>query len=150
MTSPSTNASPDTSPEMSPEMSPVPVVGLHHAKLPVSDLRRARAWFEPLLGLEPQIEFSDDAGAVVGVAYLPIGGFQLALREDPARAAALAGWDPLALAVATRTDLDTVAAGLEERNIDHGPVIRATLGWLLSAEGPDGLQVRFYTEERHD
>lgn len=78
------------------------------------------------------------------------GGFRLALREDPKRASALEGWDPLALAVATRNDLEAVAAALDERGVRHGRVIRATLGWLLSAEAPDGLQVRFYTEERHE
>jgi hypothetical protein len=72
------------------------------------------------------------------------------LREDPARADALAGWDPLALAVRTRDDLDGIAAELDARGIAHGPVIQATLGWLLSAEAPGGLQVRFYTEQRHD
>lgn len=132
-------------------MAPVlPITGLHHAKIPVSELAPSRAWFESLLGLEVEIEFRDEAGTVRGVAYRPVGGFQLALREDPERAAALAGWDPLALAVATRRDLDTIAGELDSRGIPHGPVIEATLGWLLSAEAPGGMQLRFYTQERHD
>jgi catechol 2,3-dioxygenase-like lactoylglutathione lyase family enzyme len=132
-------------------MTPVlPVVGLHHAKIPVSDLPRSRDWFESLLGLQTEIEFRDDDGTIRGVAYLPLGGFRLALREDPTRATALTGWDPLALAVPSRGDLDTIAAELDARRIEHGPVIRATLGWLLSAEAPDGLQLRFYTDERHE
>lgn len=128
----------------------LPVAGLHHAKIPVADLARSREWFESLLGLRAEIEFRDDDGTVRGVAYLPLGGLRIALREDPPRAAALAGWDPLALAVKTRADLDTVVACLDEHGIEHGPIIRATLGWLLSADAPDGLQVRFYTEEQHD
>jgi catechol 2,3-dioxygenase-like lactoylglutathione lyase family enzyme len=128
----------------------LPVIGLHHAKIPVSDLARSREWFESLLGLQTDIEFRDDDGTVRGVAYLPVGGFRIALREDPARAVALAGWDPLALAVPTRSDLDTIVAELDARGIEHSPVIQATLGWLLSAEAPGGLQVRFYTERRHD
>jgi catechol 2,3-dioxygenase-like lactoylglutathione lyase family enzyme len=128
----------------------LPVIGLHHAKIPVSDLARSREWFETLLGLQTEIEFRDDDGTVRGVAYLPVGGFRMALREDPARADALVGWDPLALAVATRSDLDTIVAALDARGIEHGSIIRATLGWLLSAEAPGGLQVRFYTEQRHD
>jgi catechol 2,3-dioxygenase-like lactoylglutathione lyase family enzyme len=127
----------------------LPVIGLHHAKIPVTDLARSREWFESLLGLQAEIEFRDDDGTVRGVAYLPIGGLRIALREDRARATALAGWDPLALAVATRGDLDTIAAELDARGIAHGSPIRATLGWLLSVEAPDGLQLRFYTEERH-
>jgi catechol 2,3-dioxygenase-like lactoylglutathione lyase family enzyme len=128
----------------------LPIIGLHHAKIPVSDLARSREWFESLLGLETELEFHDDDGTVRGVAYSPVGGFRIALREDPARADALAGWDPLALAVRTRDDLDGIAAELDARGIAHGPVIQATLGWLLSAEAPGGLQVRFYTEQRHD
>jgi catechol 2,3-dioxygenase-like lactoylglutathione lyase family enzyme len=127
----------------------LPVIGLHHAKIPVSDLARSRGWFESLLGLQIEIEFRDDDGTIRGVAYRPVSGFRIALREDPARATALAGWDPLALAVPTRRDLDTIAAELDARGIHHGPVIQATLGWLLTVEGPDGVQLRFYTEEQH-
>jgi catechol 2,3-dioxygenase-like lactoylglutathione lyase family enzyme len=128
----------------------VVVTGLHHAKLPVIDLARSREWFEALIGLEVELEFRDDDGTVRGVAYRPVGGFRLALREDPVRASALAGWDPIALAVPSRDDLAGIAAELDARGIAHGPVIQATLGWLLSAEAPGGLQVRFYTEQRHD
>lgn len=128
----------------------LPVIGLHHAKLPVGDLRRSREWFESLLGLQTELEFRDDDGTVRGVAYMPIAGLRLALREDPERAAALAGWDPLALAVATRDDLDIITAELDRRGIDHSEVIRASLGWLLSVDGPDQIQLRFYTEQRHE
>jgi catechol 2,3-dioxygenase-like lactoylglutathione lyase family enzyme len=127
----------------------VAVSGLHHAKIPVSDLATSREWYEGLLGLRTELEFPDDAGVVRGVAYHPVGGLRLALREDPERAAAMRGWDPLALAVPTRADLDPVAAQLDERGIERGPVITATLGWLLSATTPDGMQLRFYTEEHH-
>ncbi len=34
-----------------------------------------------------------------GVAYRPLGGVSYALRQDPGRAAALAGYDPVAFAV---------------------------------------------------
>ena len=126
------------------------MTGLHHVKIPVADLVSTRDWYESLLGLQVEIEFKDDDGTVRGVAYQPLGDLRMAFREDPERAAALNGWDPLALAVATRADLDTVAAELDARGIEHGPVITATLGWLLSATGPGGLQLRFYTDERHD
>jgi catechol 2,3-dioxygenase-like lactoylglutathione lyase family enzyme len=127
----------------------LPVVGLHHVKIPVTELALTREWYESLLGLQVEIEFPDDEGIVRGVAYRPIGGLRIALREDSQRAAALDGWDPLALAVATRADLDTIAADLDARGIEHSPVITATLGWLLSTTAPGGLQLRFYTEERH-
>ena len=128
---------------------PLPVVGLHHVKLPVADLAAARAFLEPLLGLSVELTFPDNAGGVAGVVYEPIGGLCLALRQEPVRARALAGWNVVALAVATRADLDSVAAGLDSRGVDHGPVVGASLGWILTATGPDGLELRFYTHERH-
>jgi catechol 2,3-dioxygenase-like lactoylglutathione lyase family enzyme len=127
----------------------LPVSGLHHLKIPVHDLARSREWYEQLLGLNVQLEFRDDDGTVRGVAYEPVGGVRLALREDPDRAAALKGFDPVALAVETRADLDDVVAELDRRGVEHGPVVQATLGWLLAVTSPDELQLRFYTEERH-
>ena len=68
---------------------------------------------------------------------------------DPDRASALAGWNVLALAVEARSDLDSAAAALDERGIDHGPILEASLGWILVVTGPDGLELRLYTRERH-
>jgi catechol 2,3-dioxygenase-like lactoylglutathione lyase family enzyme len=51
------------------------ILGLHHVKVPVSDLPRSRDWHERLLGVRLAVEFRDDDGAVRGVAYEPIGAF---------------------------------------------------------------------------
>jgi len=126
---------------------PLPVSGLHHLKLPVLDLARSRAWYERVLGLTAKLEFADADGTVRGVSFAPLAGLRLALREDPERARALAGFDPLALAVRTRADLDTAVAGLDERGVPHGPVIAASKGWLVGVDDPDGRQLRFYTDE---
>ena len=125
------------------------VQGVHHVKAPVSDLIRSRGWYESVLGVTPWLEFPDGNGVIRGVAYHPLGTLTLCLREDPARAVALAGFDPLAVLVATRADLDKVTAHLDLLGVAHGPVITATLGWLLSAPDPDGIDVRFYTAEHH-
>ena len=127
----------------------LPVSGIHHVKIPVANLLRSREWYEPLLGLTAELEFRDADGTVRGVAYEPLGGVALALREDPDRAAALRGWDPVAFAVPTRADLDEVVRELDRRGVPHADVIRASLGWMLAATGPDDQQVRFYTVERH-
>ena len=128
---------------------PLPVSGVHHVKIPVANLGRSREWYERLLGLTAELEFRDDDGTVRGVAFHPIGGVGLALREDPDRAAALQGWDPIAFAVHTRAELDDVVAALDRAGVPHSDVIRASLGWMLAATGPDDQQVRFYTLERH-
>ena len=107
----------------------ITVRGVHHVKLPVSDLTRSRGWYESVLGVRPWLEFPDGNGVIRGVAYHPLGTLTLCLREDPPRASAFAGFDPL--------------------GIPHGPVTTATLGWLLSTTDPDGVDLRFYTAEHH-
>jgi catechol 2,3-dioxygenase-like lactoylglutathione lyase family enzyme len=127
----------------------ITVQGVHHVKLPVSDLTRSRGWYESVLGVRPWLEFADGSGVIRGVAYHPLGTLTLCLREDPPRASAFAGFDPLAILVATRADLDEVTAHLDHLGIPHGPVTTATLGWLLSTTDPDGVDLRFYTAEHH-
>jgi catechol 2,3-dioxygenase-like lactoylglutathione lyase family enzyme len=80
--------------------------GFHHVKLPVADVGRSREWYERVLGLELSREFVED-GVLMGVALRsPDGSVQIAARHDPARAAALAGFDPIALGVPTPADLE--------------------------------------------
>ena len=71
--------------------------GVHHVKLPVSDVGRSRAWYERVLGFELVMEFLED-GEVRWVALQWDGcPPHLALRHDPDRAKASAGFDALAL-----------------------------------------------------
>ena len=63
-----------------------------------------------------------------------------ACAKTQPRAQALAGFDPLAVLVATRADLDDIAAHLDHLGIPHGPVTTATLGWLLSTTNPNGVR----------
>ena len=35
------------------------ILGLHHVKIPVTDLVRSREWYERVLDLEPLTEFRD-------------------------------------------------------------------------------------------
>lgn len=63
--------------------------GIHHLKLPVSDLQRSQEWYKSRLGYELEMEFVEQ-GKLMGVALShPRGGPPLALRLDPERAAAL-------------------------------------------------------------
>ena len=47
-------------------MTAPPITGVHHLKLPVSDLPRSRRWYESVLGLRVQREFHDDDGSLGG------------------------------------------------------------------------------------
>jgi catechol 2,3-dioxygenase-like lactoylglutathione lyase family enzyme len=126
------------------------LAGIHHLKLPVRDLDRSLAWYESRLGYVKQIEFVEQ-GTLMGVAMRhPDGGPALALRTDPARAAAAAGFDYFAIGVPDREQIERLAAHLSALGEPHAGVHRATTGWILpELHDPDGHEVRFYTIEDH-
>lgn len=125
--------------------------GVHHIKLPVAQVARSRDWYERVLGMQVEIEFVED-GALMGVALRDTSGsVRLALRLDPDRAAALRGFDPVALAVGTRADLEAWAAHLYREGQTHTGVVTGHQGWALTGlHDPDGVEIRLYTVERHD
>jgi len=129
---------------------PPRLAGIHHLKLPVSDLERSRAWYESRLGYELQLEFVEH-GTLMGVGlHHPGGGPGLALRLDPERAAAAAGFDYFAIGVPNRTAIEALAARLTALGEKHAGVHQASAGWILPlVRDPDGHEVRFYTHEHH-
>jgi catechol 2,3-dioxygenase-like lactoylglutathione lyase family enzyme len=124
--------------------------GVHHLKLPVSDLARARAWYESRLGYRVTTEFTEH-GTVLGLAMThPNGGPMLALRLDPERAEAAAGFDYFSIGVPTKEALDALAERLTGLGETHAGVHFATIGWILpDTHDPDGHEVRFYTSQHH-
>ncbi len=124
------------------------ILGLHHVKIPVTDLSRSRAWYERVFDLQPVMEFPDK-DVVRGVVYQPKNAFTLAQRENPAAARGIAGFDPFAILLQGEPDVRAWADRLDALDIAHSAVIEATIGWLLSFHDPDGLELRFYTAARH-
>lgn len=120
--------------------------GIHHLKLPVSDLARSLAWYQDRLGYEVLHEFVED-GTRLGVAMThPNGGPDFAIRLDPERAQASAGFDYFAIGVPGHEAIESLAAAFTERGDHHDGVVRTPVGWvLLGVEDPDGHAVRFYT-----
>lgn len=125
--------------------------GIHHVKLPVTDVGRSRRWYEEVLGLEVEIEFVED-GELRGVALRqPDGSLRLALRREPERARALAGFDPVSLLVDTHDDLKEWVTHLDDLDQPHDGVVQGHQGWaLVGLHDPDGAELRLYTRERHD
>jgi catechol 2,3-dioxygenase-like lactoylglutathione lyase family enzyme len=122
--------------------------GIHHVKLPVADLARSRSWYESVLGLHVEIEFAED-GVVEGLAMAdPAGSISLALRHDPVRAAALSGFDPIALAVPTRDAVQQWRRRLDELGQPHGGVVTGHKGGsvLIGLHDPDGIEIRLYAD----
>ena len=128
-------------------MSDVPLLdGIHHLKLPVTDLDRSLAWYEDRLGYVVMKEFVEQ-DVRMGVAMThPNGGPDLALRVDPARAVAAAGFDYFAIGVPGRDAIEALAARFTTSGDAHAGVMRTPVGWVLpGVHDPDGHEVRFYT-----
>jgi catechol 2,3-dioxygenase-like lactoylglutathione lyase family enzyme len=122
------------------------ILGLHHIKIPVSDLPRSRAWYERVFDLDPLTEFrDDDDGVVRGVLYRSQGDLMLSLREHPLAAQGFAGFDPFAILLRGRSDIDHWVARLDDLGVAHSAVVEASIGYILMFDDPDGLQLRFYT-----
>jgi catechol 2,3-dioxygenase-like lactoylglutathione lyase family enzyme len=122
------------------------ILGLHHIKIPVSDLVRSRAWYERVFDLAPIMEFRDDEDGVVrGVVYRAKGGLALSLRENRPAALGIAGFDPFAIMLRGRADIEHWVARLDDLGVSHSEIIEATIGHILTFNDPDGLQLRFYT-----
>ena len=128
-------------------MSDAPLLdGIHHLKLPVTDLARSLAWYQDRLGYLVMHEFVED-GVRMGVAMThPNGGPDLALRLAPERARAAAGFDYFAIGVPGHDAIDALAGRFTALGDDHLGVMRTPVGWvLLGVHDPDGHEVRFYT-----
>ena len=124
------------------------ISGIHHVKLPVSDLARSRSWYEKVLGFEVTTEFSE-GGQVFGVALRRDGCQpQIALRQDPERARALSGFDAVALLVPTREEVHAWKAALDEAGEPHRGLVTGHRGGtvLVGLRDPDGIEVRLYAD----
>lgn len=119
--------------------------GFHHVKLPVSDIQRSLDWYQRVLGLEVTIEFVEDE-VLMGVALSDPGQtVGLALRRDPERAAAIAGFDPVALCVPTEDALRAWQQRLDGLGEPHGAIVEGHAGSVLTGlHDPDGIEIRLY------
>ncbi len=134
-------------------MATVTFTGIHHLKLPVSDLARSREWYERVLGYTVKLEFPDEDGVVRGVAgRLPGVGVGVALRQNGQAAAGTAGFDPVSFAIADRTAAEAWVAHFDALGVRHSGIRGATRGWVVDVYDPDGLAIRLYStgDDRED
>jgi catechol 2,3-dioxygenase-like lactoylglutathione lyase family enzyme len=127
-------------------MADVKFTGIHHVKLPVSDLARSREWYERVLAFTVEREFPDDDGVVRGVGgRLPGAGVPVALRQNAQAAAGNAGFDPVSFAIADRAAAEAWVAHFDALGVEHSGIRTATRGWVVDVYDPDGLTVRLYS-----
>jgi catechol 2,3-dioxygenase-like lactoylglutathione lyase family enzyme len=122
------------------------ILGVHHIKIPVTDLARSREWYERVFDLEPLMEFRDEADGIVrGVSYRSKGDLALSLRENARAAVGISGFDPFAIMLRGRADIEHWAQRLDDMAVAHSTIIEAAIGCIMMFHDPDGLELRFYT-----
>ncbi len=129
------------------------IEGIHHIKLPVTDLARSLDFYEQLLGAEriPAFDHKDpDTGDVYAfICDVPGLGTKLELRLNPEHAERQRKFDPVTIAVADRAMLRRWTERLDELGIEHSDEIAAIQAWLVTFDDPDQHRLRFYTLETH-
>jgi len=127
------------------------LAGIHHVKIPVTELTRSIQWYESVFDLRVVMQFPDATGELRGVVgeIDGLGPAVLALRLNPAASAGIRGFDPIAFAVDGRDDILAWAAHLDALQIEHSPVFEASEGWMLVFADPDGLELHLYSWARH-
>lgn len=124
------------------------ICGIHHVKFPVANVAASRDWYCRVLGFRKEFEWVED-GRLMGVALVqPASTVRLGLRQAPERVRSLSDFDPVAWAVDTKQELESWAVHLDHQGVEHGPMVSATIGWMIAFRDPDGLEVKLYTLER--
>jgi catechol 2,3-dioxygenase-like lactoylglutathione lyase family enzyme len=132
-------------------MSATQLAGIHHVKIPVTDLQRSLDWYRRVFGFETTMEFPEADGVVRGVAgTMPgVGDTMVAFRVNPEAAQGCRGFDPVSFAVDDREALERWVAHLDDLGVQHSRMIEASIGWLLVFDDPDGLTLHLYTWAGH-
>lgn len=134
-------------------MSTPSLSGIHHIKIPVSDLAASLAWYEQVLGARQRPEFehhSRTGAAYAHIIEIPGLPSLVELRTAPRTAAAISGFDPVTYLVATRAELQAWSAHLDDLGVEHSPELRGIIGWVLIVRDPDGMAIRLHTDEHHE
>ncbi len=123
---------------------PVTINGVHHVRLPVSDIIRSRDWYTSALGFETRLTVEEE-DRVVGVVVVHPSGVTLGLHEAPALARALRGFCAVALSVGNRSDLTRWCQYLDSLGVSHSLPTEGHIGWCVEVPDPDGIIIELHT-----
>jgi glyoxylase I family protein len=118
-----------------------------HVRLTVTDIGRSREFYESVFGWSVALEVPDDADDATreqlsflfgGVIY-DIGDALIGLRPvaDDSFDEDRVGLDHLCLRVASKSELDSAAAHLDDLGVEHEPVKDIGHGYILEFRDPD-------------
>jgi catechol 2,3-dioxygenase-like lactoylglutathione lyase family enzyme len=120
------------------------IVGLHHARIPVTDVLRSHDWYVNVFGFEPCLMLEEE-DVVTGVVLQHDTGLTVVLVEAPAQAAALRGFCAVAFCVGERGDLTRWCARLDEMGIAHSDERDGHFGWFVQVPDVDGIVLELHT-----
>ncbi len=124
-----------------------PLQGIHHVRVPATDVEASRNWYREVLGFEAVLDFEEEGGLIGTVLSHHSGVATIGLHLDPERATALRGFCLLALQVEGQTALYDWVEYLDALGIGHLGVRDGHLGLLVEVPDPDGVLVQLHTGE---
>ena len=119
---------------------------VHHLRLTVADMPKARAFYTEVLGFDVAMELPPDVllsngKLILGLGLPPDSGSAISGdRFDENRV----GLDHLSFAVSSREDLDEAIRILDEHNVPHGEIkdlVPDLLIYILAFRDPDNIQL---------
>jgi catechol 2,3-dioxygenase-like lactoylglutathione lyase family enzyme len=122
-----------------------PLSGLHHLKIPVSDLPTCLDWYSKVFGAEhlTALDHIDSDGARFAVILnLPGVPVPVELRWAPTAARALRQCDVIVLAVDSARHLDDWVDHLDALHVEHSPVLGGGASPVVVLADPDGKFIR--------
>ena len=121
---------------------------IHHVALTVRDLERSVPWYTELFGAEPVVD--EDTGPFHHVAWVLGGQTIVGLHQFPGPAPVepfdehRVGLDHLAFVCASRQELESWEARLNDLGVTNGGVLDSVYGAGLSFRDPDNIALEFF------
>ena len=123
----------------------IALAGIHHVRLPVSDLRRSIAFWADFLGYEVNFEFPGEDGPLGVALKHSNGGPNVVLWRDPVRAKQSSGFPWFAVGCRDADEIRELQAQFDAHGVANGGIQTAFVGIKLPfVEDPDGNLIGFY------
>ena len=120
------------------------IIGVHHVRLPVSDIIRSSDWYTNTFGFETRLT-EEEEDRITGAVVVHASGVTLGLHAAPALARALRGFCSVALSVRDRMDLTSWCKHLDTLGVEHSAPTEGHVGWYVHVPDPDGLVIELHT-----